>query len=84
VTTTTPADTSLGTLTDRSRAVLDAVRAFIHDHGYPPSLKELGLIVGIHWSTASYQLSILDRQGYIQRDVGKPRAIRILDADGAE
>ena len=63
-------------LTWRQRKILRAIRESVQQRGYPPSLREIGDAVGLT-STASvgYQLSTLQRKGYLQRGVGQARTM---------
>lgn len=68
----------------RQQAILDAIRAHVAARGYPPSVRELGAAVGLN-STSSVvrQLEILAARGYLRRDERLPRALALLDPDGA-
>lgn len=67
-------------LTRRQARMLAALRAYIADHGYPPTIRELGPLVGLRSKGAVvYQLEQLADKGVIRRDVATPRAIVILD-----
>lgn len=64
----------------RPRRVLAFLRDFTAEHGYPPSMAEVGAAVGLtSTSSVARQLGVLETRGYIKRDPGKPRAITILD-----
>ena len=63
-------------LTWRQRKVLQVIRDSVQKRGYPPSMREIGEAVGLtSTSSVSYQLSTLQKKGYLHRDVG-------LAADG--
>lgn len=65
-------------ITDRQRAVLAFVIAYIRDHGYPPSLREIGAALKIRSTNGvSDHLSALARKGYIEMGNTKARAIRV-------
>lgn len=71
-------------LTDRQRQILDLIRATVAQRGYPPSVREIGDAVGLSSpSTVHSHLSSLADAGYIKRDPTKPRAIEVVDDDGA-
>ena len=65
-------------LTWRQRKILRAIRESVQERGYPPSLREIGDAVGLT-STASvgYQLSTLQRKGYLHRGMGRARTIEV-------
>lgn len=72
-------------LTDRQREILELIRRTVADRGYPPSVREIGDAVGLSSpSTVHSHLSTLAEEGYIRRDPSKPRAIEVMDEDGAE
>jgi repressor LexA len=59
---------------ERRRAVLRAVRDLTRRNGYPPSLREIGEAAGLaSTSSVSYQMNVLQKQGYISREAGQPR-----------
>ena len=65
-------------LTWRQRKILRTIRESVRERGYPPSMREIGDAVGLtNTSSVSYQLSTLQRKGYLRRDVGRPRTIRL-------
>ena len=65
-------------LTWRQRKILRAIRESVQRGGYPPSMREIGDVVGLtSTSSVSYQLSILQRKGYLHRDVGRARTMEV-------
>jgi repressor LexA len=65
-------------LTWRQRKVLQVIRDSVQQRGYPPSMREIGEAVGlISTSSVSYQLSTLQRKGYLHRDVARPRTVEV-------
>src|ERR1700730_18591917 len=65
-------------LTWRQRKVLQVIRDSVQKRGYPPAMREIGEAVGLtSTSSVSYQLSTLQRKGYLHRDVGRPRTVEI-------
>jgi repressor LexA len=66
-------------LTDRQREIYDYVVAYVDEHGYPPTVREIGEEVGLASpSTVHAHLANLERAGYIRRDPTKPRALELL------
>ena len=66
-------------LTARQKQILHFIKETLHTKGYPPSVREIGLAVGLSSSsTVHNHLSKLAEMGYIRRDPTKPRAIEIL------
>jgi repressor LexA len=65
-------------LTARQREVLEIIEQHVRDHGYPPSVREIGDVIGLTSpSTVHAHLGALERRGYIRRDPTKPRAIEV-------
>jgi repressor LexA len=65
-------------LTNRQRRVLEVIRESVERRGYPPSMREIGEVVGLTSSSSvSHQLATLERKGYLRRDPNRPRAIEV-------
>ncbi len=64
------------TLAGKRRMILEFIAEQIRQRGYPPSVREIGEAVGLtSSSTVHAHLKVLQRDGYLQRDPTKPRAI---------
>ena len=62
--------------TPRQQAILDCIQHFSREHGYPPSVREIGERVGLSSSsTVQSHLKTLEKKGLIKRDPTKPRAL---------
>jgi repressor LexA len=71
-----------GGLTPRQRKVLEVIRDSVERRGYPPSMREIGELVGLtSTSSVAHQLTTLQRKGYLRRDANRPRAVEVRDAD---
>ena len=65
-------------ISKRQRQILDFIESQMRDHGYPPSVREIGVAVGLTSpSTVHSHLNTLTRLGYLRRDPTKPRAIEV-------
>jgi repressor LexA len=65
-------------ITARQRQVLDFIEYQMREHGYPPSVREIGEAIGLTSpSTVHSHLNTLQRLGYLRRDPTKPRAIEV-------
>ena len=65
-------------LTDRQRQILYFVDSHTREHGYPPSIREIGKAVGLTSpSTVHSHLATLQDRDYLRRDPSKPRAIKV-------
>ena len=63
-------------LAGKRRQILEFIAQEIRDRGYPPSVREIGEAVGLTSpSTVHTHLQVLQRDGYLERDPTKPRAI---------
>ena len=66
-------------LTNTEETVFNAIKAFIGENEYPPSIRELSKITGLKstgWIHAN--LCELKRKGYISFVCGANRTIRVL------
>lgn len=64
-------------LTDRQRMVLEYICESISDRGYPPTLREIGLKLGIRSTNGvNDHLRALERKGYLTREDMKSRTLR--------
>lgn len=69
-------------LTAKQQQIYDYIVSFTDEHGYPPSVREIGEYVGLKSpSTVHFHLKGLQSAGLITQAAGKTRAISI--ADGA-
>src|SRR5579863_1685172 len=68
----------------RQQSILQAIADFKSEHGYPPSVREIGERVGLSSSSTIHaHLKALERRGLISRDPTKPRALRSAMAPAA-
>ncbi len=78
----TPNLTRKGSLTPRQAKILNAISESIKKDGYPPSMREIGDIVGLaSLSSVTHQLNRLEAMGYIRRDPKRPRALEVLSEE---
>ena len=67
-------------VSDRQRAILEFLQEYVDQHGYPPTVREIGEAVGLRSpSTVHAHLAHLERAGLLRRDPTKPRAIELTD-----
>jgi len=65
-------------LTARQQEIWQFLVMYVDDHGYPPTVREIGEHVGLASpSTVHAHLANLERVGLIRRDPTKPRAIEL-------
>ena len=66
-------------LTNRQHAVLDAIRKWIREHGYPPTIRELGKHLGIKsLRGVTTHLDAIAKKGFLKRE-SRARSIRLSD-----
>jgi repressor LexA len=67
-------------LTKRQQEIFDFIKRYSAQHGYPPTVRDIGKAVGLaSSSTVHAHLGNLERLGLLRRDPTKPRAIELLD-----
>ena len=67
-----------GKLSKRQAAIYDYIRTYTEEHGYPPSVREIGSAVGLKSpSTVHMHLKALEELSLIRRDPKKPRTIDV-------
>ena len=65
-------------LTAKQQQIYDYILAFTTDHGYPPSVREIGAAVGLKSpSTVHFHMKGLEEAGVIVKAEGKTRAISL-------
>ena len=66
-------------LTERQGDILNAIKKFQADNGYPPTVREIGKMVELSSpATIQVHLTNLENKGYIKKDNNKNRTIEIL------
>lgn len=70
----------MGDLSDRQSEILTFISKHCAVHGYPPTVREIGLAVGLTSpSTVHAHLAKLEAGGHLRRDPTKPRAMLLSD-----
>jgi repressor LexA len=66
-------------LTKRQQEIYDYIKRYADQHGYPPTVRDIGKAVGLaSSSTVHAHLANLEKLGMLRRDPSKPRAIELL------
>jgi repressor LexA len=66
-------------LTKRQQEIFDYIRRHVGEHGYPPTVRDIGNAIGLtSSSTVHAHLANLEKLGLLRRDPTKPRAIEVL------
>lgn len=70
-----------GKLSARQEAMVEFIANFMREYGYPPTIREIGKACGISsTSVVNYNLTKLEREGFLVRDREVSRGLR-LSAD---
>jgi len=72
--------TTRSTLTARQREVLDFIRHFMIQAGYPPTVREIGAHFGFVPRSVFDHLKALERKGVLRRVASKSRSLQLLEA----
>ncbi len=64
-------------LTARQEKVLEFLTTYTKEHGYPPTIREIGEHFGFLWAAARRHLQSLEKKGVIRIDPAKSRGIDI-------
>jgi repressor LexA len=63
---------------DRKLKILHHIAGTLRARGYPPSVREIALAVGLSSTSAvHHHLQVLEREGYLERGASEARAIRL-------
>jgi repressor LexA len=66
-------------LTKRQQEIFDFIKRYGAEHGYPPTVRDIGKAIGLtSSSTVHAHLANLEKVGLLRRDPTKPRALEIL------
>ena len=66
-------------LTKRQQEIFDFIKRYSGEHGYPPTVRDIGKAIGLtSSSTVHAHLSNLEKLGLLRRDPTKPRALELL------
>ena len=73
----------MGSLTPKQQRIYDFIQDFSSQHGYAPSVREIGAAVGLKSpSTVHFHLKGLEEAGMITKAEGKTRSISLTGASG--
>jgi repressor LexA len=66
-------------LTKRQQEIFDFIKRYGAEHGYPPTVRDIGKAIGLtSSSTVHAHLANLEKAGLLRRDPTKPRALEVL------
>ena len=67
---------SYGKITKKQQEILDYIKEQIINRGFPPTVRDICAAVNLKSTSSVFSL---ERNGYIRRDLAKPRAIEVVD-----
>lgn len=65
-------------ITDAQRRTLKEIRDFISHRKYPPTMNELGGLLGVTAASAHQLVKQLERKGYVTREPRKARSLAVV------
>jgi len=65
-------------LTKKQKKIFEFLRSYAKEHGYPPTMREIGAYFGFTWPAAKGHLVALKKKGLIRINPFKSRGIEIL------
>ena len=66
-------------LTVRQKDVLNYIKSYIANHGYPPAVREIGSALGLNSpATIQSHINALESKGYIKKTNSKYRSLEII------
>jgi repressor LexA len=69
-------------LSDKQKAILKVIEAWLNERGYPPTIRDIGSAVGISsTSVVNYNLNKLVEGGFVTRSKTVSRGIRLVNQD---
>ncbi len=70
---------------DRKLKILHHIAGTLRSRGYPPSVREIALAVGLSSTSAvHHHLQMLEREGFLERGAAQSRAIRLTPTAAIE
>jgi repressor LexA len=64
-------------LTERQEEILNFLKAYVRDHGYPPTMREIGEHFGFTWPGARGHLRAIEKKGFIKINPLKARGLEV-------
>ena len=66
-------------LTDRQREMLEFIKQYIAEKGYPPTYREIGVALGVDPGAIYQKVIALEKRGYLRLKPGKPRTLEVIE-----
>jgi repressor LexA len=72
-------------LTKRQKEILDFIRTYLHEHGYAPSLEEIGVRFGLSSvATVHKHVQNLVDKGFLRKAWNRSRSIELIEPSASE
>jgi len=65
-------------LTDKQQKILDFVKSYLQEHGYPPTFREIGEHFGFAWAASRTHLKAIERKGFVKVTPSRSRGIEVV------
>jgi len=65
-------------LTDKQKRIVEFLKFYLEEHGYPPTMREIGEHFGFTWPAARGHLAAIAKKGAIRMNPMKSRGIEIV------
>ena len=65
-------------LTDKQKRIVEFLKFYLEEHGYPPTMREIGEHFGFTWPAARGHLAAIEKKGAIRMNPMKSRGIEII------
>lgn len=66
-------------LSSRQQEILKYITTYTNQHGFPPTIREIGVGIGISKSPVAWHLIRLSDAGYVRRRRRTPRGLKLTD-----
>jgi len=65
-------------LTDKQKRIVEFLKTYVGEHGYPPTMREIGEHFGFTWPAARGHLAAIEKKGAIRMNPMKSRGIEVI------
>lgn len=65
-------------LTDKQKRIVEFLKTYTGEHGYPPTMREIGEYFGFTWPAARGHLAAIEKKGAIRVNPMKSRGIEVI------
>ena len=65
-------------LTDKQKRIVEFLKTYVGEHGYPPTMREIGEYFGFTWPAARGHLAAIEKKGAIRMNPMKSRGIEVI------